>query len=826
MNRVLRGIFPFLLATSALMGETLLPWRFTDDPGMTTLSAQAAHSGGEGLRIVDNSAEAGSSALSARVPVTPGRGYRLTLWARIALGQGLGVYVRYYAAGQDAPLSRANLDISPTPGGWKQFELESAAPPKASLAEVWVHSYAANQVSADIDDVTLESFTVENKPPWPPAYKLTPRDPRLTAADVVGPDGLVYPDWRLAGVPGGIPSVKAVIGADYFTGLRGQDVSARLVEAMRQIGAQGGAIELPAGKFFVDQPIVIRESGVVIRGAGLELTRLVFRNHIPRGEIRFYNWADTGAEVGPGGAIEIQANPKDLAGLRMEVDGQPLKEQIRSKDEKGWGNRFNLRLIGKELFAKLSAGPHVLQATATYANGDKFTRTFPLHLSPEAGPSLSPDQNGLITLVGPGRVGEEIKLALDGQRGSQTLALAAGHGLRVGDRILLEAPITERWNKLVGNRAPATHFRQYFYEITAVEGNTVTLNQPLRIEFPVIDGSFVQKTSFIQGSGIENLTIEQEITVPSSPPAGLETMRYWYPIEDLWLDGVTSAYAWGCWVHGVKVVNAGRNPLYLTRSKFCEIRDSEADDALFKGAGGTAYVGLERSFDCLLYSVTTRRMRHAPDLQWGSAGNVVRQGRFYGSDAQFHAGWTNENLLEGNLITASADDSAESNGYGYGILSTGPSDPLHGPEGPRNVAYGNDVISPKDGLRMLGGNEGWIVAYNRFRIEEGLAIFVGEKSFDHIIRDNVFVIGKSPGPAIQVDSPDATGLEFLGNAFYGPVRRLAEFRDGIGALARDEGNRILPYNEDAAAPKPPVPSIFEWQRSPSDQPKPPTGQTP
>ena len=47
-----------------------------------------------------------------------------------------------------------------------------------------------------------------DRPRWEPVYKIKPGETdRLTAADVVGPDGIVYPDWRYAGLPGGIPSV-------------------------------------------------------------------------------------------------------------------------------------------------------------------------------------------------------------------------------------------------------------------------------------------------------------------------------------------------------------------------------------------------------------------------------------------------------------------------------------------------------------------------------------------------------------------------------------------------------------------------------------------
>ncbi|MBC8012092.1 MAG: hypothetical protein H7067_18565, partial [Burkholderiales bacterium] len=44
---------------------------------------------------------------------------------------------------------------------------------------------------------------------WPSQYTMRPWETsRLTPADVVGPDGIVYPDFTGVGVTGGIPDVN------------------------------------------------------------------------------------------------------------------------------------------------------------------------------------------------------------------------------------------------------------------------------------------------------------------------------------------------------------------------------------------------------------------------------------------------------------------------------------------------------------------------------------------------------------------------------------------------------------------------------------------
>jgi hypothetical protein len=59
----------------------------------------------------------------------------------------------------------------------------------------------------------------------------------------------------------------------------------------------------------------------------------------------------------------------------------------------------------------------------------------------------------------------------------------------------------------------------------------------LRLEFPVIDASYVQEISPIRRSGIEDLYLEQT--------------------QDLWTSGIIFSNAWECWARGVTVKKPG-----------------------------------------------------------------------------------------------------------------------------------------------------------------------------------------------------------------------------------------------------------------------------
>jgi hypothetical protein len=619
-------------------------------------------------------------------------------------------------------------------------------------------------------------------PPWPGTYKIHPEErQKLTAADVVGPDGIVYPDWRYAGVPGGIPVVQIAARIEDFGGRPGDDISAALERAAAEIGAKGGgALALAAGTFYLDRPVRITADKVVIRGAGEGKTKLVFRYKAPRQGVVFFS-PKPGEPINAGTWIEIHAAPEGLRKIEL-FSGTELIAQTGHYKEK-WDGLFSLRTSGSKVFQKTGPGEHELRAVATYDDGHTEEGVLKASIAKGKGPAHVPTDIAAIMFAGAGHSGPKIALAADGKRGDTTLTLAPDHELKPGDRLDLTAPATERWNALVQNASAHGEFRKAEVIVKSVSGATVTINQPLRIDFPIIDGSFVQRIVPIRHCGVEDLTLEQP--------------------ERLWTSGFAFSNAWECWVRRVGVVKAGRFPILFKPAKWCEVRDSEFNDAWFKGGGGTGYVGWDTTYDCLMENVITWELRHAPLVQWSASGNVIRSSTFHGSDAQWHSGWTNENLFENCVI-----ESVKGNGgYGFGMWASPPEDVAHGPNGPRNVVYGCDVSSPKAGLWMGGMNEAWIILHNRFVVENGPGVIMKTASFDHIIKGNVFCL-KNADAAVLMATPDCTGVELLGNTVYGTSTLVS----GAAKPAREEENHVNTSYTPAPKPEPKVPSIFEWQR--------------
>ncbi len=621
-------------------------------------------------------------------------------------------------------------------------------------------------------------------PPWEGTYKIRAHETdRLTPADVIGPDGIAYPNWTNVGLPGGIPEKDTTHNSVDFGAIPDDaiDDAPALQAAIDAVESSGGGVlYIPGGTYHLDRPIRVTSDNVVIRGAGSEKTKILSRFSM-RGlnpELRGIN---SGNPIGPNTYFYVWADPEGLIRIDLKVDD----EVVHTIERPGlWETQIEFRYPGTVLTESVEPGAVDLTAEVNYRDGSVRSTTARINVTNEAIPAdRATGSFGMIVFRGRGPVGERVALADDGKRGDSHLTLAPNHGLKVGDRVYLHAPTTPEWNTMTRNAHRGGNYRSNQYEITSVDNDRVSIADPLRLEFPTEAGAYLQKIQPMVRSGIEDLSLEQ--------------------VEEANLHGIVFEYGWECWAKGIEVVNAGYKPLYMPHSKRCEVRDS-VFDRVWYNSGGAGYIGWEHSFDCLMENVTTYDMRHAPVVQWASSGNVIRKSAFHNSDAQWHAGWTNENLFEELVVTSSQDGGS----YGNGGWASGPEDTGHGPNGPRNVVYNCDISSTKAGLWMGGMNENWLIMYNRFTVGRGPAILAKAASFDHIIQGNVFIVMEPYPGAIYIGSEDCTGIELINNRFFGPVDQL------VAGPLRPEiewDNRIL-KSGNINRPHAPVRSIFDWQR--------------
>ncbi|MHC4534564.1 MAG: hypothetical protein ACYS6K_11485, partial [Planctomycetota bacterium] len=346
--------------------------------------------------------------------------------------------------------------------------------------------------------------------PWERQYKIKPNDKaRLTAADVIGPDGIVYPNWTKCGVQGGIPDIKTVVSIEDFGAKANDQIddSEALAKACLAAGKMGGgAVLLGEGLYYLDRMVTVRHDNVVIRGKGSGKTNLIFRYSIPDNGVVFYNLSE-GSKVGRNTRIEMHSKPAGLMKMKMMIEDTVIGQWNRSKHS---GNTFAFTIYGRNAIGKISDGKHVLKGIAEYKDGTKCTGEISIILDSKFNDSrLVADSRAAITFAGRGTVDRKLKLAKDGKRGDMKLELESTDGLRVGDCIFIDGPATKRWKKLTQNACLWGSYRLYEVIISDIKNNTISINQPLRIEFPIIDGSYIQKVRPIQRCGIESLRIEQ-----------------------------------------------------------------------------------------------------------------------------------------------------------------------------------------------------------------------------------------------------------------------------------------------------------------------------
>ncbi len=187
--------------------------------------------------------------------------------------------------------------------------------------------------------------------PWPAQYLIDPWDTAaLTPADVVGPDGLVYPDFRRAGVEGGIPDITDGTRFD-VTGFDGADDDARVAAALAAAQeAGGGVVFFPDGRYLLRREHLVETDGVVFLGESREGTvitvdgddkknrvfsfqggepgdYIAITGDVPRGSMRITVDATTGFEAG------------DWVNIRAQEVGETMSERY---------NRPQVGLVFKE----------------------------------------------------------------------------------------------------------------------------------------------------------------------------------------------------------------------------------------------------------------------------------------------------------------------------------------------------------------------------------------------------------------------------------------------------------------------------------------------
>lgn len=182
-----------------------------------------------------------------------------------------------HEAGVEVPDAREATDAEPSDAG---FDCTRCAEDFRNRA--CVHDLSecgctrdAHCAGAEVCDVsTLRCVACAGSDCWRSA--LYPADWRPGLGDS---EGRQLPDFSYAGYGAGARSIPDLAGPvfDVTDFGSGPDWRAAIQAAIDEATQQGGGVVfLPAGSYRVDGPLAIRAGGIVLRGAGVERTRLYF----------------------------------------------------------------------------------------------------------------------------------------------------------------------------------------------------------------------------------------------------------------------------------------------------------------------------------------------------------------------------------------------------------------------------------------------------------------------------------------------------------------------------------------------------------------------
>jgi hypothetical protein len=229
---------------------------------------------------------------------------------------------------------------------------------------------------------------------------------------------------------------------------------------------------------------------------------------------------------------------------------------------------------------------------------------------------------------------------------STSLTLTSTTEFQVGDY----AEIRQKngsWD--IDPKSYATYCVGQIVKISGITGNSLTIENPLRIDYSSSLNPEIRKITPVKNTGIEFLTIERENDATPSSGGG-------YNISFL--------YAANCWVKAVESNKSVGAHILADGSTNLEVTGCYFHDAFTYDGTSTRGYGvtlIQHTGQCLIENNIFRHLRHAMMVKQGANGNVFgynysiepnRSETFsdYGGDISLHGHYAFGNLFEGNIV--------------------------------------------------------------------------------------------------------------------------------------------------------------------------------
>ncbi|MBN2517930.1 MAG: hypothetical protein JXB14_03725 [Candidatus Altiarchaeota archaeon] len=286
-----------------------------------------------------------------------------------------------------------------------------------------------------------------------------------------------------------------------------------------------------------------------------------------------------------------------------------------------------------------------------------------------------------------GSLGATISVVSGNTRDSQQLTLSSTQGIASGTYLLI---MEDRDPAKIDDTTYPNTISQVI-RVSSVNGNTITLDRPLRDGFTI--NQRVQIMNPIVNSGIEDIKIRHPESIT-------------YPRDQSWgYDGlVRFNYAVNCWVKNVHLYWGQMWLLGIRNSRDVTVESSKFEWTEYNapievgGAGQVANSHLMNvvggATDCLVWNNIFANNEQVVKFEGGPIGNVfaynyARDVRPQASYIMLHGWYPQENLFEGNV--------GVSDRTGMGEGTTMWHDNIWGKQGPRNIFFRNRITGTQAG---------------------------------------------------------------------------------------------------------------------------------
>jgi len=241
--------------------------------------------------------------------------------------------------------------------------------------------------------------------------------------------------------------------------------------------------------------------------------------------------------------------------------------------------------------------------------------------------------------------GSWIPLSASASMHRNTVTLSDGGIFSAGDYALIRQDDDKAWNiqdKWAGRSAGQV------LKITASAGNILTLERPLRHDYPLSRNPEIRLIDANKNSGVENMKLERLPAGNNKSRNNVHTVLFSYAAEGR----VRGVHGRKCFGSHVAIYNSTK----------IEVAGCFFDGAHDHDGGGSGYgVRVQsRSGECLVENNIFRRLRHSMLLQAGANGNVFGYNYSIETKSDSHPGWAGDislhgnypyaNLFEGNIV--------------------------------------------------------------------------------------------------------------------------------------------------------------------------------